>query len=152
MNAAGDVVEQSGRRTVAGARGPNGWLRWDPYGTANANPSEQPDDRATGPIPGANTTIGVVATNAPLDKAGATRLAGAAHDGLALAVRPAHTALDGDTFFALSTAPDGRRLWPLPPILTWAATEVTMRAILQAVQNADGRGGVPGWPNLPFAR
>ena len=51
---------------------------------------------------GTNTTIGVLATTAPLDSAGVNRLATLGHDGLALAIRPAHTAYDGDTLFALS--------------------------------------------------
>ncbi|ODN70645.1 Peptidase family S58 [Methylobrevis pamukkalensis] len=57
-------------------------------------------------VAGANTTIAVVATDAILTKAEARRLAVAAHDGLARAIWPAHTPLDGDLVFALST---GRR-------------------------------------------
>ena len=52
---------------------------------------------------GANTTLAVVATNVTLDKAQAKRVAIMAHDGLARAIRPLHTAFDGDTVFALST-------------------------------------------------
>jgi hypothetical protein len=51
----------------------------------------------------ANTVIGVVATNAGLTKDEANKVAQMAHDGLARAVRPAHTLFDGDTIFALST-------------------------------------------------
>ncbi|MGL4307039.1 MAG: P1 family peptidase [Mycobacteriaceae bacterium] len=58
-----------------------------------------------------NTTIGVVATNAKLSKASCKRVAVAAHDGLARAIRPAHSPLDGDTIFALAT---GQRLLPNP--------------------------------------
>ena len=50
-----------------------------------------------------NTTIGVIATNVPLTKAQASKMAGIAHDGMARAIRPSHTLLDGDTLFALST-------------------------------------------------
>lgn len=50
-----------------------------------------------------NTTIGVVATSARLSKAECTKLAAVAHDGLARAVRPAHSMFDGDTVFALAT-------------------------------------------------
>jgi L-aminopeptidase/D-esterase-like protein len=53
--------------------------------------------------PGTNTFLGVVATNAALAKAGCLDLAAAAHDGLARAVRPAHTMWDGDTVFTLAT-------------------------------------------------
>lgn len=56
-------------------------------------------DRAT---PFGNTTIGMVATNAELDKMGCFLLAQAAHDGLARAIFPSHTRLDGDTFVAAS--------------------------------------------------
>jgi L-aminopeptidase/D-esterase-like protein len=91
----------------------------------------------------------VVATDLPLDKAGATRLAQAAHDGLARAVRPAHTAFDGDTFFALSTgAPatgaSGERVWPVPVAVTAAVADVVALAIRRAVLQAHGLGGVPG--------
>ena len=50
-----------------------------------------------------NTTIAVVATNAPLEKAAAQRMSGNAHDGMARAIRPIHTLADGDTVFAVST-------------------------------------------------
>ncbi|MQA17236.1 MAG: hypothetical protein GEV09_24855 [Pseudonocardiaceae bacterium] len=55
------------------------------------------------PEPPLNTTIGVIATDAALGKAQCRRLAGAGHDGLARALRPAHTMTDGDTLFALAT-------------------------------------------------
>jgi len=53
--------------------------------------------------PASNTTIGVVATDATLTKAQAQKVAQMAHDGLARAIRPAHTMFDGDTLFALAT-------------------------------------------------
>lgn len=56
----------------------------------------------------ANTTIAVVATDLPLSKAQATRLAMAAHDGIALAIYPAHMPFDGDTVFALSLTPEAQ--------------------------------------------
>ncbi|MDR0638798.1 MAG: P1 family peptidase [Spirochaetaceae bacterium] len=60
---------------------------------------------------GMNTTLVCIVTNARLDKADATRLAGAGHDGIARVIRPAHLLYDGDTVFALAsgeidTAPD----------------------------------------------
>ena len=55
----------------------------------------------------ANTTIGVIATDAVLTKAAAKRLAIAAHDGLARAIWPAHTSADGDLVFALATGSAG---------------------------------------------
>ncbi len=56
-----------------------------------------------GAAPGTNTTIGVVATNATIDKLGCLHLARGAHDGLARAVTPPHSSFDGDAFVALST-------------------------------------------------
>jgi len=54
-------------------------------------------------LPGENTTIGVVATDAKLTKEQANRVATVAHDGVARAVRPAHTTNDGDTIFCIAT-------------------------------------------------
>ncbi len=59
-----------------------------------------------------NTVIGVIATSADLTVAEATKLASVGHDGLARAVRPAHSMFDGDTIFALATGE--HRLMPLP--------------------------------------
>src|SRR5690606_18888310 len=53
--------------------------------------------------PSENTVIGVVATNARLTKEEVNKVAQMAHDGLARAIRPAHTMFDGDTLFALAT-------------------------------------------------
>jgi L-aminopeptidase/D-esterase-like protein len=57
-----------------------------------------------GMAPGAHTCIGIIATNAPLDKISLRHVSAMAHDGLARAVRPVHTPYDGDTLFALATA------------------------------------------------
>ncbi|MEE3918371.1 P1 family peptidase [Micromonospora sp. BRA006-A] len=64
------------------------------------NPPTPPAAAAEQP---ANTTIAVVATNAPLEKAAAQRMSGNAHDGMARAISPIHTLGDGDTVFAVST-------------------------------------------------
>jgi L-aminopeptidase/D-esterase-like protein len=61
----------------------------------------------TGQAASLNTTIGVVATSAALTKSEATKFAGVAHDGLARAIRPAHSMFDGDTVFALATGQHG---------------------------------------------
>ncbi len=60
-------------------------------------------DHASNLVPGANTTIGIVVTDAELSKEQANRVATVAHDGIARAVRPAHTMYDGDTIFCLAT-------------------------------------------------
>jgi D-aminopeptidase len=73
-----------------------------------------------------------VATDAVLDKAGCRRLAEVAHDGLALAVRPAHTPYDGDTIFAASMG----EAQADPVSLGLAAAEAMWRAIERAVTHA----------------
>ncbi len=87
-----------------------------------------------------NTTIGVVATDAPLDKIGATRLAMAGQDGIALAIRPAHTANDGDTIFGLSTGTHTERI--PGDVLHAAALKAVTGAILNAIESAETLGGV----------
>ncbi len=79
-----------------------------------------------------NTTIGVVATNAKLTREEANKLAAMAHDGLAMTIRPVHTTLDGDTFFAMST---GEVESPLLPVLIAGVRAVSM-AVLDGVKNA----------------
>ncbi len=88
-----------------------------------------------------NTTIGVVATDAALDKAQANFVASSAHDGLALTIRPCHTAGDGDTMFCVATG-----LNPATVSLTAivaAATHATALAVLDAVRSATGLAGAP---------
>jgi L-aminopeptidase/D-esterase-like protein len=92
-----------------------------------------------------DTVIGVVATNAMLTKEEANKVAQMAHDGIARAVRPAHTMLDGDTLFALST---GRRKADVNIVGAYGA-EVTSRAIVRAVLSATTAGGVPAAADLP---
>jgi len=87
-----------------------------------------------------NTVIGVVAANVDFTKAEATKMAQMAHDGLARAVRPAHTMLDGDTLFALAT---GGKKADISTVGAYAA-EVTAGAILRAVRMASSAGGLPG--------
>ena len=91
---------------------PSTALPWQRHGMRFARPTgaqraavrEALTERATA---GLNTTIGVVATSAALDKAECSKVASVAHDGLARAVRPAHSMTDGDTVFALSTGAFG---------------------------------------------
>jgi len=88
---------------------------------------------------GGNTVIAVVATNARFDKAQATKVAQMAHDGLARAVRPAHTMLDGDTIFAMAT---GQKKADVSTVGAYAA-EALAQAIVRAVQAAKPAGGLP---------
>ncbi len=79
---------------------------------------------------GAHTTIGVIATDAALTKVEANLLARAGHDGIAIAVRPAHTLRDGDTTFAMATGVGGAADLTA---LQVAAVEATAEAIRRAV-------------------
>lgn len=99
VNAVGEVLDERGD-ILAGIRGVNGGF--DSLLEALRIVSRVPAARASDGQ-GENTVIGVVATNARLDKVGATKVAQMAHDGLARAVRPSHTMYDGDTIFALAT-------------------------------------------------
>ena len=81
-------------------------------------------------VHGTNTTIGVVATNATLSPAEVHRVAEMAHDGMARAIRPAHTMFDGDTLFALAT---GSHTGSGVNAVGILAAEVVAKAIVNAV-------------------
>jgi L-aminopeptidase/D-esterase-like protein len=92
----------------------------------------------------ANTVIGVVATNAGLTKEEVNVVARMAHDGIARAVRPSHTQLDGDTLFALST---GSKTVDVSILGAYAA-EAVAQAIVRAVRAAESAGGLPAARDL----
>lgn len=88
--------------------------------------------------PGEATTIAIVATDAKLDKAGLQRLATAAHDGMARALVPSHTPLDGDLVFAVSTGKkDIRDPVADPFLLGHAASSILARAIARGIYEAE---------------
>lgn len=138
VNAVGSTVDPAGR------------LLGERYGLGDefaglTTPVEPAPDAPPGPLPGMNTVIAVVATDVPLDKAAAKRMAMVAHDGMARAIDPIHTLADGDTVFALSTAPVGQpRLTVSDPTAlvqleaVFAAGAATLsRAIVRAVLAAE---------------
>jgi L-aminopeptidase/D-esterase-like protein len=92
-------------------------------------------DRSSPLFAGANTTIGVIVTDAVLTKEQANRLATVGHDGIARAVRPAHTMFDGDTLFSLAT---GAHPAPYDAVEV-VATEVVAAAIATGVRAAQHR-------------
>lgn len=124
-NAVGDVFDPATGRLLAGARSEDGRRI---AGTRDALLAGQSAQRL---LPGTNTTIGVIATDAVLTKPQAQRLAQVAHDGLARAINPVHTMLDGDTLFALGTGRCGREADML--LLATLAAEATARAVVNAV-------------------
>ena len=137
VNAAGDVVDPSSGVLVAGPRREGGgflrsteWLR-----------EHEP---AIGV--GENTTLAVVATDAELSKAEVAQVARMAHDGLARAIDPVHTMLDGDAVFALATGAAGARA----DVTTVgaAAAAALAKAVLAAVRAATSLAGVPALRDL----
>ena len=140
VNAYGGVVDKASGRVVAGPRRDHGTGFHDPIDALLSL-----DFQASSAGSGANTTIGVVATDLPLTVEQTQYVARVSHDGLALSIRPCHTMADGDTMFALATG-DG----PGPPMsvremveLGAGVVEVVAAAVLRAVRAATGLGGVP---------
>src|SRR6266496_5082303 len=129
VNAFGDVVDPQTQQVIAGTRSPmGGFIASNPFG---------------------NTTIAVVATSASLSKDSANKVAQMAHNGLAQAIRPAHTMFDGDTVFALalgtaSQVGTTQATAALQVSIIGAAAATTLaRAIIKAVRNATELHGVP---------
>ena len=137
VNAGGDVVDPAGGGIVAGTRRPDG----DGYADSVALVRRGFDP----PPPVQQTTLAVVATDAPLTVEQANHLASVAHDGLARTIRPVHTMHDGDTVFALATGPAGAgRLSPVDVTrLAVFAVDAVERATLAAARHATALGGLP---------
>lgn len=135
VNAAGDVIDPATGQVVAGMRTADG------RGLADVRTLLRSGALRPRAPAGANTTIGVVATNARLTKAEAAKVAQMAHDGLARAVSPSHTPSDGDAIFALATGSHAANA-DLGTIGALAA-EVMAGAIVRAVRQA---AGIPGYP------
>lgn len=134
VNAAGDVIDPADGKVIAGVRTADGRALADARvlirsgAPLAANSAE-------------STTLGVVATNARLTKAQATRLAQMAQAGLARAIAPAHMMIDGDTVFALAT---GTRNQPADlGTLGALAADALAEAIVRAARAATG---IPGFP------
>jgi len=143
VNAFGDVLDPETGQIIAGARpaklGPVKLGGSGPFADTLKVMQTLAGRTILSLATGGNTVIAVVATNARFDKAQATKVAQMAHDGLARAVRPAHTMLDGDTIFALAT---GQKKADVSIVGAYAA-EVLAQAIVRAVQAAKPAGGLP---------
>jgi L-aminopeptidase/D-esterase-like protein len=144
VNAFGDVIDPNTGEIIAGlCSGKVGPLRIgkkDSFADTLAMMKTPIGRGILGLASRGNTVIGAVATNAKLTKAQATKVAQMAQDGLARTIRPAHTLLDGDVIFALST---GTKKADVSIIGAFAA-EVMAQAILRAVKMAKAAGGLPG--------
>jgi L-aminopeptidase/D-esterase-like protein len=147
VNAFGDVVDPSTNQIIAGARS----LKKGPLKIGEglfADTLEVMTGLVGRTVLGfatrENTVIGVVATNAALNKEQATKVARMAQNGLVRAIRPANTMLDGDTIFALSA---GKKKADVNIVGAFAAQAVA-GAILRAVRAATSLGGVPSISDL----
>ena len=140
VNALGGVVDPDTGAIIAGPRREDGVM------LDSMELITSPGyDESRRPAP-SNTTIGVVATNARLTKEQANKLASVAHDGLAMAIRPAHTMRDGDTIFALATGALDRQV-DLDRVLAASVTCMSS-AIVRGVKKATGLGGIPAVKEL----
>lgn len=144
VNAWGDVIDPQTNHIVAGLRsgkvGPLRVGKKDDFADTLSMMKSTVGRSILGLTSRANTVIGVVATNAKLTKAQATKVAQMAQDGIARTIRPAHMMLDGDVIFALST---GTKKADISSVGAFAA-EVMAEAILRAVQMAKPVGELPG--------
>jgi L-aminopeptidase/D-esterase-like protein len=142
VNAYGDVIDPASGQVIAGAREDDGKTLADARRLMRSG-------AGTGRA-GENTTLVVVATNARLTRPQTSKVAQMAHDGIARAIWPVHTPVDGDTAFALAT---GTLAQPADLLRVGAlAADVTADAIVRAVQNARGLPGVPAIADLAPSR
>jgi L-aminopeptidase/D-esterase-like protein len=140
VNCFGDVVDPASGQIIAGARKP-------PKGETFADTLETLRSfigKAVMHFAVRNTVIGVVATNAKLTKEQTNKVAQMAQDGIARAIRPAHTMFDGDTLFALAT---GQKAADVNLIGAYAA-EAVVQAIINGVRMASSLGGRPAVRDL----
>ena len=143
INVFGDVIDPETGQIIAGARvvqkGPVK-IGKGPYFADTLSVMESLIGRTVlGFMSRENTAIGIVATNAKLNKEQINKVAQMAQDGLARTVCPAHTMLDGDTIFALAT---GEKKADVNIVGAFAA-EVFAQAVLRAVRTAAPAAGLP---------
>lgn len=133
VNAVGDVYDYENGRKIAGLLAADGKTFLDSE-LAALQAIEVQAEKFVG-----NTTLGVILTNARLDKAHLCKIAGMAHDGYARAIRPVHTSMDGDSIYAVS-------LGDVPAdmdVVGTLAARVMAKAIVRAVQAAEPAYGLP---------
>lgn len=136
VNAVGDVVDETGRILAGTRQPPEGQTFAGALNILRGMAALPPYPAGTG----SNTIIGVIATNATLTKEETNKVAQMAHDGLARAVRPSHTMLDGDTIFALASGTGG----PANVSVIGAfAAEAMAEAIRRAVLTTTPLAGLP---------
>lgn len=138
VNAFGDILDPSTGRILAGARDPR-----DERQLAGSVALMKAGVKRKG-FAGENTTLAVVATNALLTKVEAVKVAQMGHDGLARAIAPVHTTLDGDVVFTLATG----KLPGEVNTIGSAAAEAIAESIARAIKKARSLGGIPAYGDL----
>jgi len=138
VNALGDVYDSATGQIAAGVR------KLDGKGFGNTVEYLK-EGQSCQDGTGSHTTIGIVATNVSLTKEQTNKMAQMAHDGMARAINPCHTMLDGDTIFALSL---GQKQGDLNVIGTLTA-EVLRRSIIKAVTSATSLASIPASKDIP---
>ncbi|RQD70995.1 MAG: peptidase S58 family protein [Tindallia sp. MSAO_Bac2] len=138
VNAMGDVVNPETGKIMAGLRSEDGK-------SCVGTEATMIKDGIQGKISfDGNTTIGVVMTNADLNKNQATKIASMAQDGLARVIRPSHTMVDGDTIFAMCSNEVEADI-NLVGLLGMQAVE---KAIMNAIAHSEGLAGIPGYSDI----
>ena len=133
VNALGDIYDFENGQKVAGLLADDGKTFLDSELLALQKIDVQ-ENKFVG-----NTTIGVVMTNAKFDKSRLCKIAGMAHDGYARAIRPVHTAADGDSIYAVSLG----EVAADQDVVGTLAARVMAKAILCAVRAAESAYGYP---------
>lgn len=143
VNAIGDIIDPATGEVIAGVRTEDGKGLADARKLVRSGALNQPPPSTQA---GGNTTIGVIATNARLTKAEATKVAQMAHDGFARAISPTHTPGDGDTIFTLAT---GTHDGPATLMTVGSlAADVMAEAIVRAARAAKSLPGLPAAGDL----
>ncbi|MFC1846175.1 P1 family peptidase [Chloroflexota bacterium] len=132
VNAVGDVIDYKSGKLLAGPRSEKGNAL-----LSTIELVQQGFDESA--LVGSNTTLGIVATNANLNKAQVNKVAQMTHDGLARTINPCHTMYDGDTIFALSSGDKKSDA----NIIGAIAAEVMADAVVRAVTQAETIAGIP---------
>jgi L-aminopeptidase/D-esterase-like protein len=148
VNAVGDVIDPATNQIIAGVRtlkkGPISIGSEVLFADSMTIMRSLIGRTLLGLVSRANTVIGVVATNAKFDQACATKIAQMAQNGVVRTIRPVHTMHDGDTMFAMAT---GEKKADVNIVGSFGA-QVVQQAVLNAVLQASGLGGVPSISEL----
>lgn len=148
VNAFGDVVDPNNGEIIAGTRtlhkGPITIGNGERFADTLSMMKTLTGKSIMGVAGGSNTVIGVIATNARLNREQINKVAQMAQDGLARTIRPAHTMFDGDTIFALAT---GKKPGDVNLIGAYAA-EAFARAVVKGIKAVEPVGEIPAYQSL----